>query len=244
MNGNSFVNARDWKDLSRQIPRLLTDSPLDEMVQIFHESEKKQTPPRNDIRRIIYKHVADVPRLLDTTQPLLISNLRVNAPEFVPKPRLPEAPVEEEAEPEEEIEEPEEEDSEIIHATTIAETIAIAALPDTNVPPSKEQIHAAVVFQTYYRKILRLKREATKEKPLDSYRKICFEDCLKKSANIEWPSKSFYRFLFLGPLPHALTCLAAAETWVYDNKKRNKDRFRKARHEELEDVRKRLTEQK
>jgi len=236
------VNAWDWKDLSKQIPRLLKDSPLDEMVQIFHESEKKK-PPLNGIRRIIYKSVADVPRLLDITQPLLISNLRVDAPEFVPKPRLPEAPVEEEAELEEEIEEPEE-DSEIIHATTIAETITIAALPDTNVPPSKEQIHAAVVFQTYYRKILRLKREATKEKPLDSCRKTCFEDCLKESAHLEWPSKSFYRFLFLGPLPHALTCLATAETWVYDNKKRNKDRFKKAKHEELEDVRKRLTEQK
>ena len=235
------MNARDWKDIVRQIPTLLMGSPLDEMVQVFHESRKNQTPPRNGIRRIIYKTVADVPRLLDTTQPVLISNLRVDAPEFIPKPRLPEVPIAGEAEPEQEIEE-EEEDSEIIYAT--ADTITIAALPDTNEPPSKELICAAVTFQTHYRKLLRLKRKAMKKKPLDTCRTKCFEDCLKESANIEWPNKSFYRLLFLGPLPHALTCLAIAETWVYDNKMRNKDRFTKAKHEELEDVQKRLTEQK
>ena len=241
-NGNSFVNAREWKDLAWQIRRLLTDSPLDEMVQIWHESQNRT--PRNSIRRILYKNVADVPRLLDTTQPVLISNLRVDAPEFIPKPRLPEVAIADEAEPEQEIEEPEEEDSEIIHASTSTDTITIAALPGTNEPPSKELICAAVTFQTYYRKLLRLKLKATKRKPLDTCRTKCFEDCLKQSANIEWPNKSFYRLLFLGPLPHALTCLATAETWVYDNKKRNKDRFTKAKHEELEDVQKRLTEQK
>lgn len=238
------MNAREWKDIARQIPTLLKDSPLDEMIQVFHESKKNQTSPRHGIRRIIYKSVADVPRLLDTTQPVLISNLRVDAPEFIPKPRLPEVPIAEEAEPEQEIEEPEEEDSEIIHATTFADPIAIAALPDTNVPPSKELISAAVTFQTYYRKVLRLKQKATKKKPLDMCRTQCFEDCLKESGNIEWSNRSFYRLLFLGPLPHALTCLATAETWVYDNKKRNKDRFKKAKHEELEGLQKRLTEQK
>ncbi|KIM48469.1 hypothetical protein M413DRAFT_440213 [Hebeloma cylindrosporum] len=239
-----FVNAREWKDIARQIPALLTDSPLDEMVQVFHESRKNQTQPRHGIRRIIYKNVADVPRLLDTTQPVLISNLRVDAPEFIPKPRLPEGPLAGEAEPEQETEEPEEEDLEIIHNATSADAITIAALPDTNVPPSEERICAAIIFQTHYRKVLRLKRKATKQRPLDICRIKCFEDCLKESANLDWPNRSFYRLLFLGPLPHALTCLATAETWVYDNKKRNKDRFTKAKHEELEDLQKRLTEQK
>jgi len=207
---------------------LLTDSPLDEMIQIVHERESKRNqPPPRGIRRIVYKNVADVPRLLDTTQPVLISNLRVNAPEFVPKPRLLEAPATEEAEPDQEIEDLEVEDSDIINATSSTDTITIPALPVTNVPPSKEQIRAAVVFQTYYRKVLRLKRKATKITPLDICRTKCFEDCLKESACIDWPKKSFYRFLFLGPLPHALTCLATAEKWVHDNKKRNKDRFKK-----------------
>jgi hypothetical protein len=146
--------------------------------------------------------------------------------------------------PDQEIEDLEVEDSDITNATTSADTITIPALPVTNVPPSEKQIRAAVVFQTYYRKVLRLKRKATKITPLDICRTKCFEDCLKEVACIEWPNKSFYRFLFLGPLPHALTCLATAEKWVYDNKKRNKDRFKKAEHQELEDVQKRLTEQK
>ncbi|KAF8955733.1 hypothetical protein BDZ97DRAFT_1926447 [Flammula alnicola] len=55
---------------------------------------------------------------------------------------------------------------------------------------------------------------------------------------------SFYRLLFLGPLPHVLVCLKSFHTWAIDTKKRNKKRYKVASHQELDDVNKRLTEQK
>lgn len=213
---------------------------MDELVQLYDES-KKGNPPPPDVHRVVYKSSLEVMGLLDS-KPAVISNLRPDAPIFVPKPRLHQVSEEiEDAEPEQEIEEPEMDSTDIIGAGTSVESITIAALPEANLPPSEEQIKATRVIQTAYRKLLRRRRKSTKS-TLEATRASFFDACLEESLKMEWPNGIYYRLLFLGPLPHVLVCLSAAHSWAIDMKARNKKRLKVALHQELEDVGKRLTE--
>ncbi|KDR84732.1 hypothetical protein GALMADRAFT_260438 [Galerina marginata CBS 339.88] len=245
-----YAHGGHWKALARLVQRSTDGSSLDEMIQLYHESKLSGAyPPPAGTRRVVYKNVADIPRLIDNSPPVVISNLRPDAPEFVPKPRLQETPAVDEAEAEVEvdaepdIEEPDVDNTEIINTAPAAESIAIAELPEDNSPPSDEQVQAATRLQTAYRKVLKLRRKIPKT-ALDASRNTCFLACLEESRKIDWPDGSFYRLLFLGPLPHVLVCLNAAYAWAIDTKARNKKRFKIAMHQDLEDVNKRLTEQK
>ena len=191
---------------------------------------------------MVYKSNPEVMGLLNNSKPAVISNLRPDAPVFVPKPRVDQVSEEiEDAEPEQEIEEPEMDSTDIIGAGTSVESITVTALPEANLPPSEEQIHATRVFQTAYRKLLRRRRKSTKS-TLEATRASFFDACLEESLKMEWPNGIYYRLLFLGPLPHVLVCLSAAHSWAIDTKARNKKRLKVALHQELEDVGKRLTE--
>jgi hypothetical protein len=207
------------------------------MIQLYHASEAMNArPPPRGIRRVIYKNVADISKHLEGS--LSFSNLRADAPAFVPKPRTTD---ESGIEPEGEVEEPEVDNSEIVNSAPSAEPITITEVPDDIHAPSEEQqTSAAILFQRLYRKRLR------DRKPSDHLQGVlsCFQECITESAKMEWPEKSYYCLLFLGPLPHVHVCLNAAYSWVMTNKKRNKERFKCAEHQELEDMQKRLTEQK
>jgi hypothetical protein len=208
------------------------------MVQLYHGSYKGK-PAHPDVRRLVYTSNAEVMGLLNNSKPTVISNLRPDAPVFVPKPRVEEI---EDAEPEQEIEEPEVDDTDIVGAGSV-ESIAITALPEANLLPSEEQIHAARVIQIAYRKLLRRRRKSTKS-ALEVSRASFFDACLEESLKMEWPNGIYYRLLFLGPLPHVLVCLSAAHSWAIDTKTRNKKKLKVALHQELENVGKRLTEHK
>lgn len=189
---------------------------------------------------MVYKSNAEVMGLLDNSKPKVISNLRPDAAVFVPKPRVNIVSEEvEDAEPEE-IEEPEVDNTDIVGAGT-SESISITALPEANLPPSEEQIHATRIIQIAYRKLLRRRHKSTKS-ALEASRASFFDECLKESLKMEWPNGIYYRLLFLGPLPHVLACLSVAHSWAFDTKARNKERLTVALHQELEDVLKRLTE--
>ena len=223
------------------IHRSTKDSPLDELTQLYHESKKGNPPPLN-VRRVVYKSNTEVMELLSNSKPAVISNLRPEAPVFVPKPRVDQVSEEiEDAEPEQEIEEPEMDSTDIIGAGTFVESITVTALPEANLPPSEEQINATRVIQTAYRKSLRRRRKSTKN-TLQATRASFFDACLEESLKMEWPNGIYYRLLLLGPLPHVLVCLSAAHSWAIDTKVRNKKRLKVALHQELEDVGRRLTE--
>ena len=238
-----YANVIYWNDVARLVPKFASDTSLDEMIQLYEERRGIAPRPPPGIRRVLYKSTnpLEVSRLLDSSP--VFSNLRADAPEFVPKPRLAQVQADE-AEADPEIEEPEVDNTEIVNTATSAESIVVANLPEneTNAALSEEKIQAVNKLQTLYRKKMRHRRVVAKT-ALQASRNTWFEACLAESAKIDWPEGSFYRFLFLGPLPHVLVCLDAAYTWVMDTKKRNKKRFIKASHQELEELNKRMTEQ-
>ena len=209
------------------------------MVQLYYESHKG-APALPDVRRVLYKSSSEVIGLLQNPKLPVISNLRPDAPVFVPKPRVDQASEEIEG-TDKEVEEPEVDNSDIIGAGTSVESITVTALPEANLPPSEKQIQAARVIQTAYRKLLSRRRQSAKN-TLEASRASLFGACLDESLKMEWPNGIYYRLLFLGPLPHALVCLSAAHSWAMDTKARNKKRLKVALHQELEDIGKRLTE--
>ncbi|CAA7264670.1 unnamed protein product [Cyclocybe aegerita] len=239
----NYTSTREWSDVAKAFQRSTNDSSLDELIQLYDISKTESHPPARSVRRVMFKTSVDVHRLLDPLNPVLVSNLRADAPAFIPKPREPEASTSVTGEePEQEIEEPEADNTEVVNISAPVEVAPVAEQEETK-PPSEELIRAASCIQARYRKILRSKRQ-TSRTALETLRASCFEACLAESRKIEWPPRSHYLLLFLGPLPHVLTCLNAVHTWVMETKQRNKKRFKTATHQELDDVNKRLTEQK
>ncbi|KZV66745.1 hypothetical protein PENSPDRAFT_81304 [Peniophora sp. CONT] len=58
--------------------------------------------------------------------------------------------------------------------------------------------------------------------------------CLRQDESMDWPRRSFYRLIFRGPLPHALTCLERLLYSAQANRNMIKIKARVALHEELE----------
>jgi hypothetical protein len=225
------------------------------MIQLYHESKKPRwnTVPTG-IRRVFYKAIEDVPRLLsEVSAPSFLSSLRADAPTFVPRQILRKADDERAtevsnsedlpagAEVHEDIEEPDVDHTDVMNSTTARETNANTALPDTNELPSEEKIHATGVFQRVYRKVL-IRRRKSKKTVVEASRTSFFEACLAEASRMDWPHGGYYRKLFLGPLPHALVFLSGVHSNLVGAKDRAKKRYLVATHQELDDVVKKRTE--
>jgi hypothetical protein len=94
-----------------------------------------------------------------------------------------------------------------------------------------EQRSAAKTLESYYRRLLtnREKRIANPGLGLPKTRQNQFEEFARAAELIEWPPKSLYRPIFLGALPHLLTCLAYTWSVVMEEKQKVK---RQERHSE------------
>ena len=225
------------------------------MIQLYHESKKpgRYTTPTG-VRRVFYKAIEDVPRLLSVTSvPSFLSSLHADAPAFVPRQilkvddeRATEVPKSEDpsagAEIHEDIEEPEVDHTDVMNSTTAVETIANTALPDTNELPSEEKIHAAGVLMAYWKFLI--SRRKVKKTVVQASRTTFFEACRVEASRMDWPHGRCYRMLFLGPLPHVLVCLSWVLSFLMEAKDKAKKRYNVAAHQELDNVMKKMTELK
>lgn len=225
----------------------MSNYPLDGIIHLVHESSKQPASTSFRMRHIIYKSIVDIPSLLNGsgTKPSITSTLRSQAPVFVPKLLVIESVTTAVIEPEQNTDEAAKaDDADIINATTAADTITVEGLQDTAAPPSEALNQAALTCQSIYRKKVRCKQKSSKLDSLSIQRTSCFEACLLASTKINWPVRSYYQRLFLGPLPHILVCLKSAHTWAFEMRKHNKKRLKSSTHQELEEIMKRLTDQK
>jgi len=87
-----------------------------------------------------------------------------------------------------------------------------------------EQHSAAKVLQFHYRRLLtnRANRISNPGLGLTKTRKDQFDAFAQATHSIEWPQRSLYRPIFLGALPHLLTCLGHTWTIVMEEKMRVK----------------------
>ncbi|KAG1889227.1 hypothetical protein F4604DRAFT_1950186 [Suillus subluteus] len=96
--------------------------------------------------------------------------------------------------------------------------------------PSEEQDWAARRIQYAYRFHVWRRSGSAVNAEIDAI----FRACLKETRSSEW-RPSLYRLLFLGPLPHLLTCLEQGITLTHAAKTKPKD-LNKMSHEKLEEL--------
>ena len=195
------------------------------------------------------KDYADAARTLQKLHLAAGSTLSVNAPAFVP---VRKGEVKEEVKPDAteggEDEEQQHEDVEVDTADIVnkggsMEMAIPVPITGASVQLTPQQIHAGEVFRDAYRACLR-RRRLQRPRHIDLYRDQFYAACMRQVEVYEWPRSSFYRKIFLGPVPSLLAAVKASDAWAQDAKRKNKARFSKALHTELEEIQKRLTEQK
>jgi hypothetical protein len=240
----------------------------DDMMQLCHaDRDLRVMPP---VRKVVYNNTNEIAFRVRNPHLPLKSNLRADATPFIPtsKPVLLSADNSKDASndigestlvplsestPEPEIDDvvtgnaSNEEAHEQAHENKALEAAASAEfvdVPHTVGPasgsPSDEDIQAARLIQSAYRRVLS-RRNGMAKAGLAASRAAIYETCFAEACKMDWPRKH-YRLLFLGPLVHALLCLDAMQADVASQKKDAKKRMRAAVYQELEDSGKKQTE--
>jgi hypothetical protein len=220
------------------------------MITLANENK---TPPRQfrGVRVVKFKDMDHICRQL-TMAAGPSSTLNPTATPFVPTQATSQATAEPSVEAIDEAEDSviqvaaEEEESETPEETDVT---AIMEYIGTNfaglsADALAEQHSAAKTLQSYYRRLLanREKLIANPRLGLLKTRQNQFEEFARIAESIEWPPrsteklpKSLYRPIFLGALPHLLTCLAHTRSVVMEEKQKVKQQERKSeKHEGIE----------
>jgi hypothetical protein len=239
---------------------------MDELIQLFHDGTPGNKYAMDGVRPMTFHTVEDIRQLLQRTPTELdvssttqVSKLRPEAKPFVPSGFLRHGGDEAGEEPSEigyaaesdGLEDPvhdsdEQEEFQYEHGETqMADTTALvrsAVLERAQRPPSEMEVRAASLIQHVFRRVVRHRRGISQD-ALSVARAAHFTSCWQQAQEMSWPRR-YYRLLFLGPLPHVLSCLDGVYTYVSSTKAKTKKRLNVAQHEELEDLSVRLTEAK
>lgn len=207
-------------------------------------ADKNKIAPRNfpRVRVVKFKDVDHICRQLTMTAGP-VSTLNPTATPFVPTQVTSQATAESSVEAtSDEAEDSaiqvatEEEESETPEETDVAAIMESIGTNFTGLSADAlaEQHSAAKTLQSYYRRLLtnREKRIANPGLGLPKTRQKQFEEFARAAESIEWPPKSLYRPVFLGALPHLLTCLAY--TWSVVMEEKQKVKRQEKKHEGIE----------
>jgi hypothetical protein len=224
----------------------IAPTPLDEMITL---ADKNKIPPRHfrGVRLVEFKDVEHICRQL-TMAAGPASTLNPTATPFVPAQVTSQATTEPSVETVSDEEEDsviqvgaEEEESETPEETDVAAIMESIGTNFTELSADAlaEQHSAAKTLQSYYRRLLnnRKRRIANPGLGLPKTRQEQFEEFARAAESIEWPRapRSLYRPIFLGALPHLLTCLAYTWSVVMEEKQKVKRQERKSeKHEGIE----------
>jgi len=214
-------------------------SPMDCTVTIYNSGTRKDDPGHSVI---ICPDAKQIPVLLGQPAPFT-SKLRAGAPAFVPgfaqssktenktteppaadEGDKPEAAAGDLAEDLDEVEEVKKEEPEVEEANVRL--------------PTEEEIAAAIYIQKAYRQARR-QRQPSSNARVATCREF-FTQAQAEASPIQWKSRR-YRLLFLGAVPHTMVCLDSFIGWANEQKQKNKKRFKKGGHEDIETNAKALT---
>ncbi|KAG1864912.1 hypothetical protein F4604DRAFT_1683323 [Suillus subluteus] len=228
-----------------------TSNAPSDLVKLVHKT--RQSTQISKVRQLFYEKASEIPYLLSSHMVAAQSALRVEAATFVPRMQRPRDDVEirrvekENLEPipqdadEEEVEEEEvsvavdsestdsvEDMDEAVTSFTSLDPVLDESLHSNE--PSKEQDRAARRIQYAYRCHVSHRSGSAVDVEIDAI----FRTCLKETRSSEW-RPSYYRLLFLGPLPHLLACLEQGITLTHAAKAKTKD-LSEVSHEKLEEL--------
>ncbi|KAI0061015.1 hypothetical protein BV25DRAFT_824823 [Artomyces pyxidatus] len=204
------------------------------------------------VRRVFFKDADDIRRkLVHSTAPT--SALRASASTFVPtaltqdKDKRADTPTQatvstataQEDEPEDDLVPDVETDQEVEKPVDVESLME--SLNTSSGSLSEEALaareRAAKIFQKAFRSMLRRKSQFVRP-GIPTSRAKQIAAFLEAAKAIQWPPKSYYRFVYSGPLPHLLVCLewllSAAMARKTKVKKRATDKTTK--HEDLDEL--------
>ncbi|KAG2109745.1 uncharacterized protein F5147DRAFT_150627 [Suillus discolor] len=229
-----------------------TNKGSSDLVKLVHKTSK--STQTSLVRQLFYEKSSDIPYLLSSHMVAAQSMLRAEAAAFVPRIQRPKDGVEIlPAEKENSNLVPQEADREEVKEKEVSVIVdseatddmedmdeAVTSLtsldpvPDESLRsngPSEEQVFAARTIQYAYRyHVWRRSGSA-----VDAELRAIFTTCLKETRTSKW-RPSYYRLLFLGPLPHLLACLEQGIALTHAAKIKTKDLFKTESHEKLEEL--------
>ena len=223
---------------------------IEDLVQLLHKQRDPQRLPPLRLPRIQHIHFlnpSEIPSLLAAQLVVARSDLRVDAPTFVPRvahvPRTEGAKDEEKTQVEEPEVEPaeEEENHEEPESQELAPTTSEPVLSHEH-EPTEEEILAAEKIQVTYRMYRKHHEAQTRAvgKGLKAQRNTIFIACLKNVYGSEW-GRTPYRTLYLWALPRLVVCLDKAISVAHEFKSKTKGLLLKGDHERLEELGKQMT---
>ena len=219
---------------------------IQDLVLLLHKRSKSRQPTRLPrLTHIYYENPLDVPSLVAPQLVMARSNLRADAPAFVPR-GVPSSQMEAAEEPR--VEEPLPEDPETEPVDEIYEEPQDLP-PVTNEPaliraqePTEEEMSAAGTIQAAYRTYTKHREAQTHAvgKGLKAQTNTAFIACLKNVYAFEW-QQNIYRTLYLWALPRFVVCLDKAIAIAHESKGKIKSLLLKENHERLEELMKKTT---
>ena len=242
-----------WRQLASAVTGSISQTPLDEMITLVQEN-KGPIGTFRGVRVVKFKDVGDIRQQLSIAAGPS-STLNPAATPFIPARTPPQtngAELSVDVTSDEANEEnatqiaAEEEDTEPPKEVDVAAIIESIGTNFTG--PSADtlakQDDAAKTLVFYYRRLVtnRAKRIAEPRLGLPKTRQDQFEVFALAAESIDWPQKSLYRPIFLGALPHLLTCLEYTWSIVMEEKKKVKRQARPSeKHQGIEGLMERQT---
>lgn len=218
-----------------------------DLVELVHMT--RQSTQISSVRQLLYEKASEIPSLLSSHTVAAQSMLRSETAPSVPRMQRPKdeirqverenlEPIPQEADGEEveEKEVPVVVDSEATDGTEDMDDVvtSLDPVPDESLRsngPSEEQHCAARRIQDVYRYYVWRHSGSAIDAEIDAI----FTACLKETRFSKW-RPSYYRLLFLGPLPHLLACLEQGIALTHTAKVKTKDLLKEAFHERLEEL--------
>ncbi|KAL1686634.1 hypothetical protein GGG16DRAFT_117700 [Schizophyllum commune] len=257
-----YLRARTWGDLARLYQQSMQGSAMDEMVTLHHESKGPINQRKDLPRRVAYRSVDVIPVTLGY-EFFVSSNLRAEAPVFVPRSQQP-LPAVTTAAPIVDVGDNGGMDQDDATDSTAPpgdkplssdQLDAISSRP----PPTAEEVavgrrllkayrrkvalreaartRAASVLQAAYRRLMAFRSLSG----LPRTRQNFYTTCVAQARDMAWPSRRA-KLLYFGALPHTLLCFDVVTSYLESVKAKIKHDFAKLDHQRLESIGERLTD--
>jgi hypothetical protein len=222
------------------------DNAASDLVELVHKT--RQSTRISSVRRLLYVKAGEIPYLLSSHMVAAQSMLRPEAAPFTPRMQRPKddvkirqaekenlKPIPQEVDEVDENEVPVVVDCEVIDGMEdMNAATSLDPVPDESLRsngPSEEQDLAARMIQDGYRYYVWRHSGPAVDAEIDAI----FTACLKETRSSKW-RPSYYRLLFLGPLPHLLACLEQGITLTHTAKAKTKNLLKEVSHEQLEEL--------
>lgn len=218
----SYVQAQQWDHLVTAAYESFDGSAVDQIVRLVQTSRPYSHRIEKGLASLPFRNEADLCATF-TSSPLLItsqSNLRVTAQPFIPesihgvesRPQTPDLT------------------SGVGLGAKHAGTTSLLSVEDMKAPIPKEEIEAAKVIQTAYRKA----RRRTAFKKTDGVFKKWYDQCVEVCNTL--PVLRPYQIYLLGPVPHVLVWADAVIKSLKSRRDHVRAKFKEACHTEIEEL--------